>query len=86
MATRKSSKSSGRKPAHAIKAGAIRATIWENAGSNGPFYAATLTRSFRDAAGNWRQGTSFGERQLQDLMNAAREAKDWMAAHPHLTN
>lgn len=86
MATRKTHKSSGRKPAHTIKAGAIRATIWENAGTLGPFYAATLSRSYRDASGNWRNGTSFGVRQLDDLMNAALEAKEWMAAHPHLTN
>jgi len=47
MATRKTHKPSGRKPAHTIKAGAIRATIWENKGALGPFYAATLSRSYR---------------------------------------
>lgn len=84
MATRKTNKPSAPKPAHRIKAGAIQATIWENAGAAGPFYAATLTRSFRDADGNWRNSSSFGERQLDDLMNAALEAKQWMADHAHL--
>lgn len=85
MATRKNSKASGPKPAHTVKSGAVRATIWENMGSSGLFYAATLSRSFRDAAGAWRNSASFGERQLDDLMNAALEAKEWMAAHAHLT-
>jgi hypothetical protein len=58
MATRKIHKPSGWKPAHTIRAGAIQATIWENAGALGPFYAATLSRSYRGASGNWRQGTS----------------------------
>jgi hypothetical protein len=86
MASQKTHKPSGRKPAHTIKAGAIRATIWENKGALGPFYAATLSRSYRNASGNWRQGASFGAHQLDDLMNAALEAKEWMAAHPHLAN
>lgn len=86
MATRKNNKPSGPKPAQTIKSGACRATIWENMGASGPFYAATLSRSFRDASGAWRTSNSFAERQLDDLMNAALEAKEWMAAHAHLQN
>lgn len=84
MATSQKQKPSGPKPAQTIRFGACWVTIWENLGGDGPFYSATVVRPFRDASGNWRNGTSFTDRQLGDLMTAVRQAREWMAAH-HLT-
>jgi hypothetical protein len=85
MATSKKNKPSTPKPAQTFRAGSVRAAVWENMGESGPFYSASLSRSFRDAAGNWRNANTYGERQLEDLMNAALEAKEWMASHRHLS-
>nr|WP_281720148.1 hypothetical protein [Nitrosomonas nitrosa] len=34
--------------------------IWQNVSENGPFFATTFSRPFKDQAGAWRNGTSFG--------------------------
>ncbi|HSA86113.1 MAG TPA: hypothetical protein VLE46_08015 [Nitrospira sp.] len=38
-------------------------------------------RPFKDQAGAWRNGTSFGLNDLEALMNIAFEAKEWISAH-----
>lgn len=60
MAHSKKQKSSKPRPSHTFRSGPVRAAVWQNVGDNGPFYSAVLTRSFRDAAGNWRTSTTFG--------------------------
>jgi hypothetical protein len=40
-----------------------------------------LCRAFKDQAGEWRNGTSFGLNDMEALMNVAFEAKEWMTAH-----
>jgi hypothetical protein len=78
MATNNSSK----RPATTLRCGNIKATIWQNVSENGPFFATTFSRPFKDQSGAWRNGTSFGLNDLEALMNVAFEAKEWMAAHP----
>jgi hypothetical protein len=69
------------KPANTLRCGSIKATIWENTSENGPFFATTFSRPFKDQYGAWRNGTSFGISDLEALLTVAREAKEWMAAH-----
>ena len=69
------------KPANQLRCGNIKATIWENAGEKGPFFATTFFRPFKDQSGEWRNGTSLGLNDLEALLTVAREAKDWIAAH-----
>lgn len=66
------------KPANTIRSGGIKATIWKNKGKSGRFFTASFSRPFRDQQGNWKNGSSFGSRDLESLMNAALEAKEWM--------
>ena len=47
------------KPANTIRSGSIKATIWQNRGKSGRFFSATFFRPFRDATGNWKNGSSF---------------------------
>jgi hypothetical protein len=56
-------------------------TIWQNNSEKGPFFATTFSRPFKNQAGEWRNGTSFGLNDLEALVTVAREAKDWMSAH-----
>jgi hypothetical protein len=69
------------KPASTLRCGSIKATIWENTSENGPFFATTFSRPFKDQSGAWRNGTSFGLNDLEALLMVAREAKESMAAH-----
>ena len=66
------------KPANTIRSGSIKATIWQNRGKDGRFFFATFSRPFRDEKGNWKHGSSFGSRDLESLLNAALEAKEWI--------
>ncbi len=77
MATNHSSK----RPATTLRCGNINATIWQNGSENGPFFATTFSRPFKDQSGAWCNGTSFGLNDLEALMNVAFEAKEWIAAH-----
>ena len=77
MATNNSSK----RPATTLRCANIKAAIWKNVSENGPFFATTFSRSFKDQAGAWRNGTSFGLNDLEALMNVASEAKEWITAH-----
>ena len=84
MANLKRQKASSQKPAQTFRSGSVQAAVWQNTGENGPFYSTLLTRSFRDTAGKWRTSTTFGERQLADVMTVATVARQWMADHPLL--
>jgi len=77
MATNHSSK----RPTTTLRCGNIKATIWQNVSEKGPFFATTFSRPFKDQAGTWRNGTSFGLKDLEALMNVAFEAKEWITDH-----
>ena len=77
MATNNSSK----RPATTLRCGNIKATIWQNVSENGPFFAMTFSRPFKDQAGAWRNDTSFGLNGLEALMKVVFEAKEWTNAH-----
>jgi len=70
------------KPASRLRCGNIKATIWKNLSEKGPFFATTFTRPFKDQSGEWRNGISFGLKDLAALVTVARDAKEWIAAHP----
>ena len=69
-----------KKPTHTLRHGAIKAAIWLNDGSKGPFFSATFSRTFKDQAGAWRSANNFGLSDLELLMNVALDAKHWMAS------
>ena len=69
------------KPTTTLRCGSIKATIWENSGPNGPFFATTFSRSFKDVEGQWHNGTSFGLSDLDALLMVAKQAQAWIADH-----
>ena len=60
-------------PVHEIRHRNIRATIWKNETPKGPMYNVTVSRSYRDDAGEWHNTNSFG---FSDLMNLAKALYD----------
>jgi len=77
MATNQQSK----QPANTLRCGNIKATIWQCVSEKGPFFATIFSRPYKDQAGTWRNGTSFGLDNLEALVTVACEAKEWMADH-----
>lgn len=66
------------KPVHTIRGGAIRATIWRNAGKNGAFHSVQLARTYR-AANGYRDSNRFTAEELLQVAQVATEAHDYLA-------
>ena len=62
------------KPAHTLRDGALKATLWKNEGSKGPFYSAQFSRTFRREDGSYGDSDSFTGADLLKLANLARKA------------
>ncbi len=73
-------KDSDNRPVHEIRHRNIRATIWKNDTAKGPMYNVTVSRSYRDDAGEWHDSNSFA---FGDLMNLAKALMD---AHSAIAN
>ena len=70
-------------PAHEIKYGLVRVSIWRNDGQQGPWFSTTVSRRFLDAKTNeWRTATSFGRSDLLTLALALNEAARWIYENP----
>ena len=63
----------GNRPANTLRDRGLKATIWRNRGESGPFYTAEFSRSFRNAAGDWCDSTSFGAEGLLKLSLLAQQ-------------
>ena len=66
-------------PAHEIRLGGIRATIWKNDTDKGPRYNTTFERSYRDGE-EWKTSDSFGRDDLLTIGFVAQEALRWIIA------
>lgn len=67
----------GQKPAHEIRLGRIKATIWANDTDNGMRYNVTLTRLYRDEE-EWKQTASFGRDDLPLVAKVADMVHLWI--------
>jgi len=67
------------KPAHTVRHGGVRATIWRNEAKSGAFYSVSFQRSFHTKDG-WQETHSYGLRDLAALAACAAEAQLWLLA------
>jgi hypothetical protein len=68
---------SAKKPAHEIRLGAIKATIWENHVNETVRYNVSLTRSYKDGD-QWKSTESFGRDDLLVVAKLADRAHSWI--------
>ena len=61
-------------PAAKLQYGRIEVAIWKNQGDKRPFYSTTLTRSYKDDDGNWKQSSSLTSSELLVAAQAYQEA------------
>ncbi|WLD13546.1 hypothetical protein [Planctellipticum variicoloris] len=64
-------------PAHEIRFGAIKATIWENQTTVGTRHNVTVSRIYKDGE-EWKQTESFGRDDLQLLAKVVDQAHTWI--------
>lgn len=68
-------------PAHEVRLGKIRASIWANSHpAEGTWYSVSLTRRYRDKTGNWQSASSLGRDDLLVAGEALRQAYCWVVA------
>ena len=65
------------KPAHEVRLGAIKATIWKNDTGNGARYNTTFARLYRDET-EWKSTGSFGRDDLLVVGKVADLAHSWI--------
>ena len=65
------------KPAHEIKFGKIKATIWANDTSAGVRHNVTVERLYKDGD-DWKTSTSFGRDDLPLAVKALDQAHSWI--------
>ncbi len=66
------------KPAHEIRNGAVKVTIWSNEDQNKTRYSVTVSRSYKSGE-EWKQTTSFFKSHLSKLTAALDQAAQWIA-------
>lgn len=67
------------RPTHEIRMGAVKASIWSNASSNGgSFLTASFHTLYRNQDGDWRSSSSFGREDLLLLAKVANEVHTYM--------
>jgi hypothetical protein len=67
------------KPVHEIRLAACRAAIWANETSNGGTrHNVTLSRLYKDDAGNWKDSSNFGRDELPLVLEVVRQAWLWI--------
>jgi hypothetical protein len=71
------SQSKKSKPAHEIRLGSIKATIWQNQSENGVRYNVSISRSYRDGD-VWKDTQSFGRDDLPRVAKCADLAYEWI--------
>jgi hypothetical protein len=64
-------------PAHEIRLGSIKATIWENETANGTRHNVSFSRLYKDGD-NWKQAESFGRDDLLVVAKVADQAHTWI--------
>ncbi len=73
------------KPAHEIRHGGVKCTIWRNETEKGPRYNTTFERSYKDAAGEWKTSDSFGRDDLLLLSLMVQWSFEWIINQPSAT-
>lgn len=63
-------------PRDVLRDGNLKASLWRNESDKGPFYSATLTRTYKDQDGELRDAHSFSGGELLRVSELARKAYD----------
>jgi hypothetical protein len=66
------------KPAHEVRLGAIKATIWRNDTGNSVRFNTTFARLYRDGT-EWKNTSSFGRDDLLVVAKVADQAHSWIS-------
>lgn len=69
-----------KQPAHEIRLGAVKATLWENQTDNGARYNVSFARLYKDGE-QWKRSDSFGRDDLLLVAKVSDQAHSWIFEH-----
>jgi len=69
-------KTTKQRPVETIRDGALKAAIWKNESENGPFFAVTFSRTYKNGNGELHDTDSYSGAQLLRLARLAEKAYD----------
>lgn len=64
------------KPVDTIRDGALKATIWRNPSEKGDFYSTTLSRTYKDDEGRYKDSNSFASNDMLRVAELSRKTHD----------
>jgi hypothetical protein len=65
------------RPAHEVRLGSVKATVWKNESERGSHFNTTVSRIYRDGD-IWKTSDSFGRDDLLPLAKAIDQAHSWI--------
>lgn len=66
------------RPVHKVRLRSVTAAVWQNQSDRGPWYSVTVSRSYRDDAGNWHTAENYSGGDLLLLAEVSRLAFLWI--------
>jgi hypothetical protein len=66
-------------PAHVVRLGLVRASVWLNQTEQGPRYNVSVSRLYMGADQRWHSTASFGLKDLLPLAKAIDQAHTWIS-------
>jgi hypothetical protein len=68
-------------PVEVLRDGALKATIWENAGENGPYFTTTFARTYQASDGSLKDAHSFSGSEMLRVPELPRQAYSTVSAY-----
>src|SRR5262245_47274939 len=66
------------RPAHEVRLGRIKATVWANHHTEGIWYSVLITRLYKDDHGQWQSAAAYGRDDLPLVAKVADLAHTWI--------
>ena len=76
------------KPDYELRLGRVRVAIWKNTTKdNKVWYNVSLTRTWKEEDGKWREASTFsGLSEVVLMQEALRQARDWIQQREELAS
>ena len=66
------------RPAHTVRHGMVRATVWPQQGEKGAWFNVIVDRGYRDKEGAWQKTNYLTREDLLPAARALEHAYDWI--------
>lgn len=74
-------------PVHSLREQGVTLSLWRNESKNGDAYInTTISKSYKDHSGTWREGKSLSGKDLQTLHGLIPQALAYVQAHEQTFN